>query len=119
MRGGPLLRHEVSLAGDPLLAEVQRLAARLRTEKTQRVDRLGVPDQVRVKVHATDATGRLVLTDIWEADFRKLAANDVLADTLRVVRAVASAAQKRSPARPVTPEEAGARWPYLFASRTK
>ncbi len=115
MQRGPLMRHELSLAGDPHLREVQRVAARLRVEKTALPSRTGVPDEVTMRFHVAASDGTLVTASLWEADSGKLAPNDVLADALRVVRQAAQIAQTRTTPREVPSEPSGGRWPDVFA----
>jgi len=111
---GPLLRYELSIAGQPAMQEVQRAAARLRVEATKLADRLGIPDEVRVTFHVVDGAGAVREASLWESDLGKLAPDDVLTEAVRAVRAVAALAPSHGPARQVAPEELGSRWPNVF-----
>lgn len=113
MKRGPLLRYELSLAGDPLLGEIQRVSARLRAERTRYVLRTGIPDEVLIKIHHTDAAGAIVAHRIWERDLGTLAPGDVLADVRQVVRATANRARAGT-GQAIEPAVAGERWPDVF-----
>lgn len=113
MSRGPLLRYELSLAGDPLLGAIQRVSARLRAERTRYVLRTGIPDEVLIKIHHTDEAGAIVAHRIWERDLGTLAPGDVLADVRQVVRATANRARAGT-GQAIEPAVAGEHWPDVF-----
>ena len=85
LKHATMLRIELSIAGDPLLAEVLRAGARLRAERSGHVQRAGYSGEATVVVHHTDVTGELARHLVLEHDFDKLPSEDVLADVKRIV----------------------------------
>jgi hypothetical protein len=109
-----LLRWATKLPPE-VAALLASVAGRLAATAPVLPHRLGIPDEVSVLVHYRDGLGKLQRADVWEDDIGKLPTGHVIHELRFAVTRTAEALTKATHGTPAAPDDAGQRWPFVFA----
>lgn len=115
MRRDGLLRWEGPVDAE-VATRMRAVAARFAAERVEVPSRMGIPDEVRATAHFRDGRGALGEVGLWADDIGRLPPGHAIHDLRDLVRVAAAALTKGRPGAPMSPEDAGARWPKVFAS---
>ena len=105
-------RYELSIADEPVLSSLKQLSA-TEASDLKIIDRLGNPDEVRVRFGFRDQTGKFHSLDLWEADWNKQP--EAVQKFRQAFAQIIELAKRQKPSLEQTDPESFEFWPSHFA----